>query len=273
MRMTDYRTRVRAKCRRLCADHLFRRPFAVDFKGALISFTFDDFPRTALSVGGSILERYGRAGTYYASLGLAGKQDASGPMFTASDLVMLREHGHELGCHTFTHCDSSETSSSVFLDSVVSNQRALEALFPGTSFQTFSFPKSAPRVRAKMGVGRRFECCRGGGQTFNAGVADLNYLKAYFLEQARGDLNAVERIIDRNREAKGWLIFATHDVCESPSPYGCTPEFFDAVVRYAVDSGADILPVVQALERLRESTGALRSKGVEGHYTNAAGID
>jgi peptidoglycan/xylan/chitin deacetylase (PgdA/CDA1 family) len=273
MLLTDFPGRAQAKYRRMCADHLFRRPFVINSSGALVSFTFDDFPHTALTVGGSILKQFGGVGTYYVSLDLAGKHDASGPMFTTGDLVRLREQGHELGCHTFAHYDSSETASSVFLDSVATNQRALEALFPGASFRTFSFPKSAPRARTKSGVGRRFECCRGGGQTFNTGTADLNYLRAFFLEQAKGDLGAVRRVIDQNRNAQGWLIFATHDVCEHPSLYGCTPDFFEAVVRYAVSSGATILPVVQALERLRESADASRSKGVDGHYTNAAGID
>ena len=262
MSITDYRARARSKYRRACADYLFRRPFAINTSSALISFTFDDFPRTALSVGGSILQKYGRVGTYYASLDLAGKQDASGPMFAISDLAILRKQGHELGCHTFKHCDSSETASSVFLDSVISNQQALQALFPGASFRTFSFPKSAPRARTKQGVGNRFECCRGGGQTFNTGIADLNYLRAYFLEQARGDFSAVKQIIDQNHETKGWLIFATHDICEHPSAYGCTPDFFEAVVQYAVGSGATILPVARGLERLLESADVARSKGV-----------
>lgn len=253
MSIADYRVRAQSKYRRACADYLFRRLFAIDSSSALISFTFDDFPLTALSAGGSILQKYGRVGTYYVSLDLAGKQEASGPMFALRDLAILREQGHELGCHTFQHCDSSGTASRVFLDSVDSNQRALQDLFPGAVFRTFSFPKSAPRARTKQGVGRRFECCRGGGQAFNAGLADLNYLRAYFLEQARGDFSAVKQIINQNREAKGWLIFATHDICEHPSAYGCTPDFFEAVVRYAVESGAVILPVAQALERLLDS--------------------
>jgi peptidoglycan/xylan/chitin deacetylase (PgdA/CDA1 family) len=38
----------------------------------MISFTFDDFPRSALHVAGRILEDHGIAGTYYVSLGLMG---------------------------------------------------------------------------------------------------------------------------------------------------------------------------------------------------------
>lgn len=57
-------------------------------------------------------------------------------------------------------------------------------------------------------------------------------------------------MILRNRDACGWLVFATHDVCESPTPFGCKPAFFEEVVRFAAESGARILPLGQALETM-----------------------
>jgi glycosyltransferase involved in cell wall biosynthesis len=99
-------------------------------------------------------------------------------------------------------------------------------------------------------VAEHFLGCRAGGQTLNVGKADLNQLSAYFLEQSRHDIQSVKNLIDRNRQEGGWLIFATHDISESPSPFGCTPQFFQKVVEYAVASGARILPVVRALEEL-----------------------
>jgi hypothetical protein len=91
---------------------------------------------------------------------------------------------------------------------------------------------------------------RGGGQTFNAGEADLNYLSAYFLEKTRHDPQAVKHVIADNRAACGWLIFATHDVSDTPTPYGCTPGFFEDIVESAVESGARIVPVADALNSL-----------------------
>lgn len=254
MLISKYRSRLQSKYHRTCAQYLFRRRLVVNCPGSAISFTFDDFPRTALSVGGAILQKYGLAGTYYVSLGIEGTDDASGPMFRLDDLQTLRQQGHELGCHTFDHYDSSGTRPSIFLKSVIDNQQALGALFPGAEFRTFSYPKSAPTGRTKQLTARRFECCRGGGQMFNSGLTDLNYLRAFFIEQAHGDIQAMHRMIDQNRAAGGWLIFATHDVCDRPSPYGCTPEVFESVVQYAVQSGAAILPVVKALETLAGCT-------------------
>jgi peptidoglycan/xylan/chitin deacetylase (PgdA/CDA1 family) len=233
----------------------------------IISFTFDDFPRSAFMEGGSILRRYGAAGTYYTSLGLMGKQSDLGPMFQAEDLKELVGLGHELGCHTFGHCHSWNTPADVYEKAILDNQKALSELLPGASFQTFSYPFSAPWPQVKKVAGRHFLCCRGGGmkvgryilrhaaggQTFNSEITDLNCLCAFFLEKSRDNPEAVKRLIDQNARARGWLIFATHDVCERPSPFGCTPDFFEKVVRWAVDSGARILPVARAVESLLTS--------------------
>jgi hypothetical protein len=139
----------------------------------------------------------------------------------------------------------------VFEDAIIENQQALKNLIPGASFKTLSYPISVPRARTKRRASKYFACCRCGGQTFNIGKTDLNYLSAYFLEQSRDNPEAIKRLIDQNCRAGGWLIFATHDICKDPTRWGCTPDLFEAIVRYSVNSGARILPVFQAYEALR----------------------
>jgi glycosyltransferase involved in cell wall biosynthesis/peptidoglycan/xylan/chitin deacetylase (PgdA/CDA1 family) len=235
---------------RRAASLVFRRQFLVSPQRPLISFTFDDFPRSALLVGGAILNRLGLAGTYYASLGLAGKETASGQVFFLQDLPTLFEQGHELGCHTYSHCDSWEIDTETFEDSIIENREALSRIFPGAEFRSFAYPINLPRPLTKSRIADYFLSCRGGGQTFNVGKVDLNQLSAYFLEKSRGDLQAIKDLIEHNRQACGWLIFATHDISDSHTPYGCTPGFFENVAQYALSSGAQIVPVVEALELL-----------------------
>ena len=78
---------------------------------------------------------------------------------------------------------------------------------------------------------------------------------AYFLEKNRDDIGRVKAMIDRNSRDHGWLILATHDICDSPTPYGCKPGFFEEVVRYAIGSGASVLPVIEALAVARGKAG------------------
>ena len=239
--------RIYGRYQRTSSRLLFRRPLTMQNSDPIISFTFDDFPRSALHTGGAILRRCGVTGTYYASFGLMGKQAPTGIIFVAEDLRHVLEQGHELGCHTFAHCHSWDTKPSVFEASIVENRHALLALVPDARFRTHAYPIGPPWPLTKRRVATHFACSRGGGQTFNGAVTDLDNLSAYFLEQARGDLVLVKSMIERNCRESGWLIFATHDVCDTPTPYGCTPAFFEAVVQGAVSSGAMILPVVEAL--------------------------
>src|SRR6185295_18878518 len=175
------RRRIEGFCQRTATRLLFTRPVTVDAREPIISFTFDDFPRSALLTGGAILERFGLKGTYYASLGLMGQTAPTGAICVPEDVRALVSRGHELGCHTFAHCHSWDTKASVFERSILENEAALGKLVPGARFRTFSYPSSPPRPRTKQRVGQRFACARGGGQTFNIGKTDLNYLRAYFL--------------------------------------------------------------------------------------------
>lgn len=244
------RLRLRNRYARTAAGLLARRVVMIQSSCPVISFTFDDFPTSALELGGAILNKCGTAGTYYTSLGLLGRTTPVGKIASASDLERVLSAGHELGCHTFAHCHAWETRPQVFEASVVENRRALNALLPDATFETMSYPISNPRPGTKRRVSRYFACCRGGGQTFNSGLTDLNNVSAFFLEQSRENPGSIKELIDRNCAARGWLVFATHDVCDSPGPFGCTPEFFEDIVRYCVTSGAKLLPIRKALEVL-----------------------
>jgi len=111
--------RVRGRYARTAAKLLFRRTMKVNTQAPYISFTFDDFPRSALLQGGAILKSFGIAGTYYASFGLMGKQAPVGQIFLPEDLRELQRQGHELGCHTFGHCDAWRTKTPVFENSKI----------------------------------------------------------------------------------------------------------------------------------------------------------
>jgi peptidoglycan/xylan/chitin deacetylase (PgdA/CDA1 family) len=251
MAIQELRRRVAGKWRRLSVDHFGRRSFALRSDVPYVSFTFDDFPRSAYVDGGRILCEHGARGTYFVSCGWLGQPSASGPIALRDDLPNLLRDGHELGCHTFEHLDGRREAPGAFERSIAANRASLAETLPGVDLPVFAYPLDGPVLGVKTVVGQHFTGCRGGGQTFNGRVIDLNLLKAYFFDgKNRGNLDDVRRVLAENVAACGWLIFATHDVAVEPSKYGCTPQFFSQVVRLAVESGARVRPMMQACREL-----------------------
>jgi peptidoglycan/xylan/chitin deacetylase (PgdA/CDA1 family) len=248
-------TRPSGKVRRLLADHFGRRTLSIKTPVPIVSFTFDDAPVTAFREGRGILKQFGARATYYVSLRLLNAETEVGKIASVGDLARAVDDGGELGCHTFDHLDAWHTSSAAFMASVARNGEALHRILPGARFTTFAYPKSGAKLSLKLALGKSFMCCRGGGQTTNADSADLNLLKACFLDRRTGiDTEFIRTLVDYNAARRGWLILATHDVTADPSPYGCTPEFLEAIVQYASRSGALLLPVGEACARLISSS-------------------
>lgn len=242
--------RLRQRLRREASRLLARQQVLVELERPIVSFTFDDFPRSALWAGGAVLEQHGVAGTYYAAFGLMGTRSPTGEMFTEKDVAEILRRGHELGCHTFDHCHSWDTAASEFEASILRNQQASCEVASGLSFRSLSYPISGPRPANKRCTSRYYSCARGGGQTFNRGWTDAYLLRAYFIEQARDGIHDIRLVIENCVLQRGWLIFATHGVCGAPDRYSCTPELFDEVVRFVGESGAEVLPVSSAFERV-----------------------
>jgi peptidoglycan/xylan/chitin deacetylase (PgdA/CDA1 family) len=216
-----------------------------------VSFTFDDFPRTALTTGGRILADHGVRGTYFVSFGLLGSRSASGPIASIADVESLLHDGHEVGCHTFDHLDGMKVTPAEFERSIQANQTALVNSRLATRFGVFAYPLEGPALPVKRVTGPLFAASRWGGQTFNHDLIDLNLLKAFFLDQRRpARLDDVARLIELNASAGGWLIFATHDVSRKPSKYGCGEKHFREVVDLSVKSGARVLPMTNVCTEL-----------------------
>jgi len=247
MNLANLLTRVRGRYQRSASDLLYRRPLAMRNTRPLVSFTFDDFPKSALYCGGAILEKHGARGTYFASFGLTGTIAPTGEIFREADVAPLLARGHEIGCHTFQHCDSWDTDSANYDAALARNSAALARVAPGVRMESFGYPLTTPSPANKRVAGARFTSCRGGGQTYNAGVLDLNLLKSFFLEKSVHQPQLVRELIARNSAANGWLIFSTHDVSDTPTRFGCTPAFFEQVVSWCREAGAQITTITQGL--------------------------
>jgi peptidoglycan/xylan/chitin deacetylase (PgdA/CDA1 family) len=233
---------------RLLAAHVCRKRASRTRPAPIISFTFDDFPSSAVRAGGRILQESGLRGTYYAALGLMAKTTLVGRMFDRPDLDAVASEGHELACHTFDHPLCCDLTSAEFLANCEANRTRAVEILNGYVLRNFSFPEGVVTWSAKAALTSCYETCRTIEPGINVDPIDIGYLRANAVYSSIG-LRRPKSLIDQNRLQNGWLILYTHDVSAAPSPYGCTPDEFLEIVRFAVDSGAEIVPVAEAFAK------------------------
>src|SRR3954469_22956024 len=90
------------------AMHLHVDRFRLRNATPMVSFTFDDLPKSAVTTGADLLEAHGARGTFYISGALVGVETPDWVAGDAADVLSLYNLGHEIGCHTFSHrraCD------------------------------------------------------------------------------------------------------------------------------------------------------------------------
>lgn len=212
----------------------------------VVSFTFDDFPRSAFLTGGAILEEFGVRGTYYAAPGLMGTTNELGAQFVADDVHALIEKEHELATHTYGHISARSTSCAEYRANIQLGRAALAEL-TGVDSGNFSYPFGDVTLAVKKAAGEDLVSARSIFPGINGPQVDLTLLRA---NQLYGDANACARgkqLIEENLRRKGWLIFYTHDIQSTPTPYGCTEELLERVVSAAVQSGCRVMTIEQVL--------------------------
>jgi peptidoglycan/xylan/chitin deacetylase (PgdA/CDA1 family) len=238
------------KLRRSVVSCLCSRNVLLGDLGPLISFSFDDFPRTALTVGGRILKSYGFRGTYYASIGLLNTSNELGEQFRREDLDTVLSDGHELASHTFSHVSCYSLSRAQFVGEVEKGRRAIEELTGEPDSGSFAFPFGEVTLSAKKTVGPVTASSRGIWSGLNGPNVDLNLLRANSLYGGQEKYDLVRELILENERRKQWLIFYSHDVSEMPSRYGCTPKLLEFAVELAAKRNCQILTVQEAVAEL-----------------------
>lgn len=213
----------------------------------VVSFTFDDFPRSALHEGGRMLRERGWAGTYFAAGGFCGRQVDGLDYFDRDDLVRAAEEGHEIGCHTFGHLRLPATRPEEIEADLDRNADFVAEALPGHRLSSFAYPFGDLHLRQKALIARRFPIGRGIWPGLNTGRMDFAQLKAVSLETRMSEGFDLAAWLDRAEAERGWLIFFTHDVSDDPSPYGSSRRSFEAVADAVARRGLRVLPVKNAV--------------------------
>jgi peptidoglycan/xylan/chitin deacetylase (PgdA/CDA1 family) len=238
---------LRGKLRRRYTRLAYRKPVRLALARPMITFSFDDVPASAALAGARVLEAAGLKGTFYICAGL---EDGEGPMGrygSSEDARRLAAAGHEVACHTYSHLDCGQADQAAIAADVDRNGIALSQRGAPAPV-SFAYPYGDVSFAAKKALGGRFKTLR----TVQAGLvetgADANQLPAVGIEGEDGEATAL-RWMGRAARRKAWLILYTHDVADSPSPWGCTPAGLARLAAHAVKAGFEVVTAAEGAER------------------------
>jgi peptidoglycan/xylan/chitin deacetylase (PgdA/CDA1 family) len=229
------------------AMHLRVEPFRLRNETPMVSFTFDDVPKSAATVGAATLERHDVHGTFYVIGSQVGTSSPLWDMVDGEDVVALHRRGHEIACHTFSHKRACDLDAETLNAEIDRNQRYLRSLDASIRVENFAYPFGYGSFVRKRQLKTVFKSCRSIVPGVNSGTVDLQFLRAMPLIDRRIDREGIGRALDEARTCNGWLIFYTHDVADEPSPYGCSPSLLNAALEAASRRKIPVLNVAEAL--------------------------
>ena len=160
----------------------------------------------------------------------------------------LARRGHEIGCHSFHHLDCGQAKAGEIEREVQLNYERL-AEFAVRRPRTFAYPYGDVSLDAKKVAARKFRAARALHRGVIEDGCDLNQLPAVGVEGASGEVRAA-KWLKRAAAKKAWLILYTHDVSETPSPWGCTPGALESLLAQANALGFEIATVSDALDKI-----------------------
>lgn len=223
------------------------RPLHLPPGRAVASFTFDDFPKNAWKTGGPILARHDVRATYYTAGHFCGRTMDGLTYYDRADLEALQAAGHEIGCHSYAHQPAPDLADEALIEDTRRNAAFLQPFGGATSY---AFPYGAVSPRSKHFHMHRFDSLRGVHPGFNQGRIDLAQLSTVSLESRLFAKDVIADAIACIKREGGWLVFHTHDVSETPTPYGSTPQALDWTLGQVSRAGIPVLPMRDALKVL-----------------------
>ena len=226
---------LRGKLRRRLVRLYHRHPAMTAPPGPMISFSFDDAPRSAATTGASILETYNARGTFLVCGALTGTTFTTGLLASDAELVDLHRRGHEIGCHTLDHIDCGQMDELTIRRSLDANAGVLTGLgLPSPT--AFAYPYGDVSSGAKRAVATRFRLARGLHPGLVGKGTDLHQAPALGLEGEQSLAQARHWMARALRET-AWLILFTHNVHDDPGEFDISSAGFEGLVRDAKGQG------------------------------------
>lgn len=222
-------------------------------EGQFVSICFDDFPKSAVTRAKPMLERRGWKATWYAAGSMIGQDHPDhGKMFDRDDLETLTRDGHDIGCHTFSHLDCVPSDDETVMRDL-SRNREFFRKHKLPRARSFAYPFGRVDVGSKRLLLQQMPAMRGVHPGIQSGSIDRGLLHATGIEDHNGGTARALHQLSSMKGDREWLIIFTHDIDESPSSWGCSPQDFENLPSAVDQSGAEVVTVADMLSRIEEA--------------------
>lgn len=225
-----------------------QRKLPVNLDRPLVSFSFDDCPKSVMNSALKPLEAEGWHSTLYVATGLCDTTNHLGLHMSYDDIKAAHKSGHEIGDHTYSHCDALEHTVDDVLEDIKRNQAVLSNLDIPPS-ETFAYPYGQVTRKLKLALDQTFKGARGIRSVTHDRSVDLNQIGSHRLYHGADFDRLLSRVADL-KDHPGWMTIFTHDVRDNPSEFGCTPSQMKTVIQAVKDSGANVMTVAKAIAHL-----------------------
>ena len=218
---------------------------------AVASFTFDDFPESAYTIAGRMIEEADARATFFASAEFMSQCIDGISYYTPELLKEIHANGHEIGCHAGDHVALGMKGPTFARASASRNLAAMRQVL-GEDFQmtSFAYPFGDVSPPVKWAMGRRYAFCRGVHQGLNGPRVDRAQLRVASLERQYWDELRIAATIRDAKSKNHWLIFLSHDISENPTPNGSTPAMVARSLELLASEGIPILTLKAAGARV-----------------------
>jgi len=241
---------LNAKLKRYASRHMYRDPLPNPAR-SIVTFGFDDCPRSVLETALPILEAEGWRATIYVAVGLCDTTNHLGLHLSENDIIEISDRGHEIAGHTYSHCSASVKSTPDFLADIERNQKALKDLgIPESPHFAYPFGHTTPEI--KLALSNRFSTARGVIPS-DKGELDSNLLNAMPIYSGGGLIDKITSHLPALQTQPEWLHLYGHDVRENPSDFGCTVDDFLRVVTSIKNLNLDVQTTSAAYEMIKRS--------------------
>ncbi len=230
----------------LCA--VLASPVRAETPMAIVSFTFDDAPKSVMSVGLPLMQQAGYPATVYIST----RNTAYPGYMNWEDVAEVAKHGWEIGAHTHTHARLTELrDEEIVLEFETSDTEFLQHGYRPAVFAT---PYGSYDDRVLSVVKRYYTSHRA---AWPAGANTLQpdpYAVASYEINRTTTIEEVTRLLENLQKNGGWVVFQLHHVFPKgevvSEEYGT--DLLEAIIKQVQTKQIAVLTVSDALTQLNK---------------------